>query len=209
MLLAACAPDPVAESTATEPPALRETAAPAPTASATPFPLDADGNYIGAPADFVLPLELLPGYVAGESEARPNSFVLENRPDGQAYLAATGRLDGWRAQYDRVGDEGPLYIVQVVNVYETAAGAELAISAEWHSQVYDAITAGQLEQLTGISGLGLQHIVWRTGDGSVAVEMIYRNLYIYLSGPAEGEDYYDFLADLALAQVDWLRSREP
>lgn len=206
-LLAACAPGPVAEASASEAPAPSETAAP--TATATPFPRDAAGHFTGAPADFVLPLELLGSdYTAGQGEARPNSFVLENRADGDAYLAATGRLDGWRQQYDRVTGAGPLYVLQVVNVYEMAAGAELAISRDWHSAVWDAIDSGDLELLPGISGLGVQHIVWRTADGTVAVEMIYRNLYLYLSGPAEGVDYYDFLADLARAQVDWLRENE-
>ncbi len=193
-----------------ETPAPAPSASPAPTATPTPFPRDAAGNFTGAPADFVLPVDLLPDFTAGEGEARPNSFVLENRADGEAYLAATGRLDGWLQQYDRAEDgAGPLYVVQVVNVYQDAAGAEAAISAEWHSQVYDAIAAGQLEQLTGISGLGVQHLVWRnSSNGTIGLEMVYRNLYILLTGPAEGVDYYDFFAELARAQVDWLREHE-
>lgn len=180
------------------------------TPAPTPFPLSADGLFIGAPADFLIREEGLGGeYVAQDAgEESPNSRVLELRADGEAYIAATGRQSGWRLQYNGTDGQDPPYIVQVVNTYASAEGASLVLSREWHADVWALIDSGQLELLPGISGLAVEHLVWRDGTGTVAVEMVYRNLYIFFTGPSNGADNYDFFASLARTQLDWIRSRE-
>lgn len=217
LFLSACGPAaPEATATATEPAppssSSTSTATPVPTATPTPFPMDEAGAFTGAPQDFMLRPEELDGAYAAQDagEERPNSFVLENRADGAAYIQATGRLGGWLRQYNRVNGAGPSYIVQVVSLYANPVGAELSISQGWHTQVWGGIESGALELLPGVPGLGVSHLVWRnSATGDVGLEMIYRNLYIFFTGPAEGEDYYDFFAELARTHLEWIRAQEP
>jgi hypothetical protein len=201
LALAACA-SPVAE----PPEALS-----AERALPTPFPMS-DGIFIGAPQDFLLPDSVVPSdYAAQDTGSEsPNSRVLEGRPDGAAYIEATGRLNGYQIQFNHVGEGGdPLYIVQVVVTFENAEGATLALSREWHADVWNRIDSGEFELLPEIDGLDAEHMVWRDPvTGTVAVEMVYRNLYILLTGPSDGGDNYQFFADLAQAHLDWIIAGE-
>lgn len=194
VLLAACAP--VALQAA-------EIAAPSP----TPFPME-NGVFTGAAQDFLLQERELGGQYASADAGveSPNSAVLEGRPDGEEYLAATGRVGGWRVQFNRnEGEtEGPTYVVNVVNIYESAEGAQLTLSQEWHQDVWSLIYNGQLTQLPEIEGLDAQHLVWQDANGTVGVEIVYRNLYILLTGPSEGGDQYQFFADLAKTHLEWV-----
>lgn len=198
-LLVGCGPaEPLANRVAAEP-------------SATPFPMES-GVFSGAPQDFLLQEAELGGrYAAADlGSESPNGAVLEGRPDGEEYLAATGRIGGWRIQFNRNEDAsgGPSYIVNVVNIYESAEGAQLTLSQEWHQDVWSLIYNGQLTQLPEIEGLDTQHLVWRDASGTIGVEIVYRNLYLLLTGPSEGGDQYQFFADLAKAHLDWIQAGE-
>jgi hypothetical protein len=177
----------------------------------TPFPMS-DGIFIGAPQDFLLHESVLPGdYAAQDTGSEsPNSRVLEGRPDGAAYIEATRRLSGYQIQYNHVGEGGdPLYIVQVVVTFENAEGAGLALSREWHADVWNRIDSGEFELMPEIDGLEAEHMVWRDPvTGTVAVEMVYRNLYVLLTGPSDGGDNYQFFANLAQAHLDWIIAGE-
>ncbi len=177
----------------------------------TPFPMEG-GAFTGAPQDFVLREDELGGlYAAADAGAEsPNNAVLENRPDGEAYLEATGRLNGWRIQFNGIAEgQVPAYVFNAVNVYESAEGAQLVLSREWHADVWSLIDSGQLTQLPEITGLdGADQLVWQSADGAVGVELIYRNLYIYFSSPGDGGDPGVFLAELARAHLDWIKAGE-
>ena len=204
LTLAACAPQPEAAALVDIEPTA--TVAPSP----TPFPMEG-GVFSGAPQDFVLRADELFGeYEAADAGGEsPNSAVLEGRADGAAYLAATGRLSGWRIQYNASGaGQAPPYIVNVVNVYESAAGAQLVLSRAWHQDVWALIDSGQLTQLAAIAGLDAEHLAWQTADGAVGVEMVYRNLYIFFTGPGDGGDPLPRLAELALAHLEWIKAGE-
>lgn len=211
LVLAACSSTGTA---ADVPPAEPEAEAPSPTATRiptpAPFPLSADGIFTGAPQDFLLPAEELEGdYLAQDAGSEStNSRVIELRADGEAYIAATGRISGWRVQYNGTNGQDPPYIVHVVNNYDSAEGASLVLSREWHSDVWSQIDSGALELLPGIGGLAVEHLAWRDASGTVAVEMVYRNLYIFFTGPSGGSDNYEFFANLARGHLDWIRSRE-
>ncbi|MEX2162170.1 MAG: hypothetical protein WD751_09680 [Anaerolineales bacterium] len=199
------APAVTAAPTATELPAA--TAEPSP----TPFPME-NGVFTGQPDDFLLTEEELAGQYAAadDGSASTNMDLLQARADGDAYIAATGRLTGWRIQFNREAEgESPPYIVNVVNIYQTAEGAQLVLSREWHQDVWAAIDSGQLTRLPEIAGLDAEQLVWQTADGAVGVEIVYRNLYIFLTGPAEGDvDQYQFFADLIAAHLDWIKEGE-
>lgn len=184
---------------------------PAERALPTPFPMS-DGVFIGAPQDFLLDENVLPSdYAAQDAGSESsNSRVLEGRPDGAAYIEATGRLSGYQIQFNHVGEGGdPLYIVQVVVTFENAEGANLALSREWHADVWNRIDSGEFELLPEIDRLDAEHMVWRDPvTGTVAVEMVYRNLYVLLTGPSDGGDNYQFFADLAGAHLAWIVAGE-
>lgn len=198
VLLAACAP---------AAPQAAEIATPSP----TPFPME-NGVFTGNPQDFLVQEGEFGGqYTAADEGAEsPNSAVLEGRPDGEEYLAATGRIGGWRVQFNRnEGEtEGPTYVVNVVNIYESAEGAQLTLSQEWHQDVWSLIYNGQLTQLPEIEGLDAQHLVWQDANGTVGVEIVYRNLYILLTGPTGGGDQYQFFANLAKTHLEWIIAGE-
>lgn len=205
LLLAACTPQPQpAAPRESEPPA---TVLPLP----TPFPMSG-GVFIGAPQDFLLqPAELGGAYVAADAGVEsPNSGVLEGRTDGAAYIAATGRLTGWRIQFNGAAEgQVPPYIVNLVNTYATAEGAQLVLSRDWHADVWKLIDGGQLTELPQIEGLDSQHLVWQTAEGAIGVEIIYRNLYIFFTGPTDGSQAaYQFFANLAVSHLDWIKAGE-
>jgi hypothetical protein len=175
----------------------------------TPF-LMAGELFLNAPQDFLLGPEVAGGaYAAADTGTQsPNSRVLELRPDGQAYIEATGRLDGWQRQLNRNAGSGPLYIVNVVNIYETADGPHVVLSPEWHADVWARIESGELTRLADIAGLGAEHLVWQDATGTVGVEIAYRNLYILLTGPTDGGDQYEFFANLARRYLEWIKLGE-
>ncbi len=180
-------------------------------AAAPLFPLSADGLFTGSPQDFLLRLDELGGsYFAPDAGASsPNSRVVELRPDGQAYIDATGRRDGWQVQYNRSAGNGPSYIVSVVSIYDKADGPHLALSREWHQQVWDRIDSGELTLLPAIPNFNYEHLIWKDATGTIGVEIVYRNLYIFFTGPSDGPDQYDFFANLAKAHIEWLQAGEP
>lgn len=176
------------------------------------FPLSADGIFTGSPQDFLVRMdELGSSYFAPDAGAStPNSRILELRADGQAYIAATGRRDGWQVQYNRNAGDGPIYIVNVAVLYESAEGAQLSLSQDWHAEVWNRIDSGELILLSPIPNFDYEHIVWGDATGTIGIEIIYRNLYIFLVGPTENEiDQYDFFADLARAHIEWIQDGEP
>jgi hypothetical protein len=196
-LLVSCAP-------ATEKQAAEVAAEP----TRTPF-LMAGELFLNAPQDFLLDAEIAGDYAAADAGTQsPNSRLLELRPDGQAYIEATGRLDGWQRQLNRDAGSGPLYIVNVVNIYETAEGPHVVLSPEWHADVWARIESGELTRLADIAGLDTEHLVWQDATGTVGVEIAYRNLYILLTGPTDGGDQYEFFANLAREYLEWIKAGE-
>ncbi len=151
----------------------------------------------GSPQDYALSADLLPASCqANEGIERPNSDVLTARDDGEAYLEATKRISGWQVQFDCA--ENPRLIVNVVTTFETLEGAAITLSPRWHSQVWDRINSGELEQLANMEGLGDLQIVFQDANGTVGVEFAYHNVYLFLTGTAdEGVDNYTFFEDLA------------
>ncbi|MEX1249034.1 MAG: hypothetical protein WEA61_11200 [Anaerolineales bacterium] len=205
LLLSACAAPqtPAAALLDIEPTA---TTAPTP----TPFPME-NGIFTGQPDDFLLTEEELVGaYEAdGAGSGSTNMDLLQARADGEAYIEATGRLMGWRIQFNRAGEgDTPPYVVNVVNMYEHAEGAQLVLNREWHQDVWSAIDSGQLTLLPEIEGLDAEHLIWQTAEGAVGVELVYRNLYILFTGPGDGVDQYEFFAELARTHLQWIRDGE-
>ena len=204
LLLAACAPQATTAALKVENPS-----ALAP--EATGFPMQ-DGAFTGAPQDFLLsPEELGTQYAPQDAGAEsPNSDVVAGRADGEDYIAATGRQIGWRMEFNRTGNgDTPPYIVNVVNTYQTAEGAQLVLSREWHQDVWSLIDAGQLIKLPNIPDLDVQQLVWQDSSGSIGVELVYRNLYILFTGRSEGgADEYQFFASLAKNHLDWIKAHE-
>ncbi|UYN91899.1 MAG: hypothetical protein KIT70_00025 [Anaerolineales bacterium] len=176
-----------------------------------PF-LMAGGYFLNAPQDFLLSPEqaggaYVPMSVGTES---PNSRILELRADGAEYIAATGRLVGWQRQLDRQAGAGPLYLVNVVNIYETADGPLTVLSREWHADVWSRLDSGELTLLDDLPGVEAEHLVWQDSAGGIGVEIAYRNLYILLTGPTEnGADQYGFFAELVPAYLQWIQAGEP
>lgn len=174
-----------------------------------PF-LMAGDTFIGSPQELLLPVELTGGQYAPLSAGTEtsNSRILELRDDGQAYIAATGRLVGWQRQLDRRSGAGPLYLVNVVNMYETQQGPQAVLSREWHADVWSRLDSGELILLPDLPGVEAEHLVWQDGAGSIGVEIAYRNLYILLTGPTDGPDQYEFFAELVPAYLQWLQEGE-
>jgi hypothetical protein len=170
----------------------------------------ANGIFTGAPQDFVLQPGELEAYAQADAGSEtPNEAVLSGRADGQAYLDATGRLNGYRIQFNRTqGEVTPSYIVNVVNTYETAEGALLVLSREWHADVWSLIDSGTLTLLPAIPGLAAEHLVWQDPNGAVGVEIAYRNLYILLTAPGDGGDAYATLSELAVNHLNWIQAGE-
>ena len=204
--LAACAGSAGEPAATSGPPTV--TAAPSP----TPFPIS-DGLFTSGAEAFLLSEDELAGLfrVVDAAVQTSNAEIPELRADGEAYLEATGRLDGWQLILLRgEGSEiGPNYIVSRTTTYESAEGAQLVLSREWQADVWTAIDSGALELLPQIEGLGAQHLVWRDpSTRAVGVQIVYRNLYLFFTGLSTGEDLYDFFADLAREHLDWIQSRE-
>lgn len=174
-----------------------------------PF-LRAGETFIGSPQELLLPVELTGGEYAPISAGTetPNSRILELRTDGPAYIAATGRLVGWQRQLDRRAGDGPLYLVNVVNMYETQQGPQAVLSREWHADVWSRLDSGELTLLPDLPGVEAEHLVWQDGAGSIGVELAYRNLYILLTGPTDGPDQYEFFAHLVPAYLQWIQAGE-
>jgi hypothetical protein len=171
----------------------------------------AGGVFLSGPQDFLLPSELTGEAYALTSAGTeaPNSRVIEMRPDGEAYIAATGRLMGWQRQLDRRSGAGPLYLVNVVNVYESEAGPLAVLSREWHAEVWNRLDTGELTLRPDLPGVTAEHLVWQDATGGIGVEIAYRNLYILLTGPSEdGADQYAFFADLVPRYLQWIHEGE-
>ncbi|UYN90188.1 MAG: hypothetical protein KIT08_02870 [Anaerolineales bacterium] len=193
--LAACSPQPETKAEPTR----------------VPF-LMAGGYFLNAPQDFLLSPEQTGGAYAPMSAGTesPNSRILELRTDGAEYIAATGRLVGWQRQMDRRSGGGPLYLVNVVNIYETSDGPLTVLSREWHADVWSRLDSGELTLLPDLEGVDAEHLVWQDAAGGIGVEIAYRNLYILLTGPTEnGADQYGFFAELVPAYLQWIRAGEP
>ena len=153
---------------------------------------------LAAAESYAISGDLLPEgcQASGPGTARPNSGVLEARSDGQAYLDASRRIEGWQIQFDCQGNPG--LIVNVVNTYETLEGAAITLSRTWHGEVWERIDSGQLEQLENIPGLGDLQIVFQDANGTVGVEFVHRNVYFFMTGTSVGGvDNYAFFSELA------------
>ena len=173
-----------------------------PTADGLPVP--------GRAMEYALTSNLLPNGCTASNAGTdlPNERVLELREDGEAYLEASGRVDGWQVQFDC--EQSPKFMVGIVVRYETLAGATLSLSREWHGDVWERIAEGTLEQLDPMPRLGDQQIVFTDANGTIGVEFVYRNLYFFITGTAEaGEDNYDFFAEVAAAQLARAESMVP
>lgn len=176
----------------------------------TPFPMQ-DGLFSGVPRDFALQEEELAGlYSAADAGTETdNSALLEARADGQAYLEETGRISGYRVQFNRSEEvDTPSYVLNVVNIYETAEGAQLVLSREWHADVWSLIDSGQLTQLPNIAGLDTPHLAWVDPNGAAAVEFVYRNIYVLITAPGDGDDPATFITELAKTHYDWIVAGE-
>jgi hypothetical protein len=199
LVLTACA----APEAGTEPRAPLDVEMQAAAPTRTPL-LVRDGLFIGVPRDFALQAEELSGlYAAVDAGTESdNTALLEARADGEAYLEATGRISGFRIQFDRSEE------VDVVNIYETAEGAQLVLSREWHADVWSLIDGGQLTQLPAIEGLEVPQIAWVDPNGGAGVEFIYRNVYVLITAPGDGADTAAFVTELAKTHYDWIVAGE-
>jgi hypothetical protein len=180
------------------------------TPSPTPFPMQ-DGLFTGNAHGFLLTGALIPGYsLQDEGFESANDRVIELRDDGEAYIAATGRQSGWQIQFNRQeGGEGPSYIVHVVNTFSQLDGPVLAISPDWQQTIYAQFENGGLEQLSSVEGLeGQTYLMWRNNDGSVGLQIVYRNLLLFYTGPYESDADPLFFAQLALNHIAWIQSHE-
>jgi hypothetical protein len=176
----------------------------------TPFAMQ-DGLFTGVPRDFALQPEELAGlYTAADTGTESdNSALLEARADGEAYIEATGRISGYRIQFNRSEEvDTPSYVLNVVNIYETAEGAQLVLSHEWHADVWGLIDSGQLTQLPDVAGLDTPHIAWVDPNGAAAVEFVYRNIYVLITAPGDGGDTAAFVTALARTHYDWIVAGE-
>ncbi len=185
-------------------------AAPQQVAAATSFPME-NGAFTGAPQDFVLQPEELGGqYIAADAGAEiPNSTVIEGRADGEAYIGSTGRLSGYRIQFNRAAEgDTPSYMVNVVNIYQTTEGAQLVLSREWHQDIWSRIDSGELTLLPEIPNLDAEQLVWQDAAGTVGVEIVYRNLYLFFTGPSDAGDQYQFFVNLVTAHLAWITAGE-
>jgi hypothetical protein len=181
-----------------------------PQMAATNFPMEG-GLFTSAPETFLLNAEDLGGlYTAADAGSEiPNSVVIESRTDGQAYVEATGRLSGHRIQFNREAEgDTPTYIINVVNSYKTAKGAQLTLSRDWNQDVWSRIDSGELTLLPEIPDLDAQQLIWQDANGTVGVEIVYRNLYLFFTGPIGGGDAYQFFTDLAKGHVEWIKTGE-
>lgn len=214
LLLAACTPAPgeVIAPAAGAAPSATPAATRTPPPTPTPFTLSAEGNFIGEGREFILPEDELLGLYAPVDEGLElsNQRLLDLRPDGEAYLQATGRQSGWQATYQRIQEaDAPPLLISIVVLYEDANGPATAVSREWHMDVWSRIDSGELQRLPDIPGLEIPHLVFQNAEGTVGVEMLYRNLYVFLTASSDGGDSYEFLARLAKAHLAWIQSREP
>lgn len=181
-----------------------------PTASATlmqsaapsPLPLQAK--------DYVVKEDMLENDCVPDGTGLDNSneLLLEAREDGEAYLEATGRIEGWVFQYNC--SENPRTVVSVANIYESSDGPILALSREWHSEVWDLIDEGLLEHLQDIPELGENQIVFRDPNGFIGIEFAYENTYLFVTGTGDDEvDHYDFFAELAIMVLERAKTLNP
>ena len=167
--------------------------------------------FTGAPETFLLNEEELGGqYTAADSGSEiPNIAVIESRTDGEAYIEATDRRDGYRIQFNRDAEgDTPAYIINVVNSYETAEGAQLVLSRDWHQDVWSRIDSGELTLLPEIPNLDAQQLIWQDATGTVGVEIVYRNLYLFFTGPGGGGDSYQFFSALVTAHLSSIKAGE-
>ena len=205
LLLSACTITNPAPTATHAPPS--ETPIPSP----TPFPMS-DGVFTGDPQDFLLNAETLEGYTPQDSGFESdNARVIELREDGEAYINATGRLSGWQIQFNREDQrDGPAYIVHVVNTFSQLDGPALAIGPVWQSAIYNQFSNAGLEQITGLENLeGQNYLMWRDENGSVGLQIAYRNLLLFYTGPFESDDDAAFFAQLALRHIEWIQAGEP
>jgi hypothetical protein len=169
------------------------------------------GLFTGVPREFALQAEELAGlYTAADAGTETdNSALLEARADGEAYIEATGRISGYRVQFNRSEEvDTPSYVLNVVNIYETAEGAELVLSREWHADVWSLLDSGQLTELPAIAGLDAPHIAWVDPNGGVGVEFVHRNIYVLITAPGDGADTTAFITELAKTHYEWILAGE-
>ena len=163
----------------------------------------------GSAESYAISADLLPEgcQASGPGIERPNSGVLEVRSDGESYLEASQRLEGWQIQFDC--PDNPGLIVNVVTTYGTLEGAAITLSRNWHGEVWERIDSGQLERLENMPGLGDLQIVFQDTNGTVGVEFVYRNVYFFLTGTSVGgADNYEFFSELANRYLATIKSSQ-
>jgi hypothetical protein len=94
--------------------------------------------------DYVLRVEDLPNeykIVADGEQHHTNLKVINTvgEVEGKRYMAATGRMDGWSLELERVNKDEliPYTIFSKIEVFETSEGAQTAFGPDWFSAYTD------------------------------------------------------------------------
>jgi hypothetical protein len=73
---------------------------------------------------------------SGATSPYGSSQLIGERGEAEAkrFIAATGRVDGWKLEMRRTkkADVAPTVITSTVELFETSDGAKLALSSDWH-----------------------------------------------------------------------------
>lgn len=193
------------------------TSFPTGTPSPTPIPSSTPDLRIlqGAPPDFVMLNSDLPtdaGYYLPNAEWTgmvPNDKILQEWPPetGQAYLDATGRVDGMFVGYNRSATTvaAPQEMTDSVVIFKTAVGAQLTLTqfdtkvAGGYFELTDPPRIGDLTRaytikLSQPSGGDLVHI---------GIAFTYRNIYHYIEGNGlENDVTLDYITRAARTVLD-------
>ena len=182
----------------TQPEAPEETPTPEPNVSTTLTPFPPELLVVrGSPRDFLLgPVDLPDAYYLPASDwmsLYDNDKILEVRgaENGNAYLEATGRLEGWFVWY-KLNDPAALAPEQIgcyIVFYRSSEGARLAISSQWHP-IYKDVADGKAQFDEKEFSLGDANLVYfskeRDPNGLIKInyniEFIYHNALVVLTG---------------------------
>lgn len=178
----------------------------------------------GSPKDYLLQPEDIPDpyYLPGSDWIGPysNEKIIEVRgvEDGQAYIDATGRIEGWFVWY-QLGDNtrnAPEKIGCYIVFYKTGEGARLAIGPQWHP-VYKEADEGKAELVDLEIDLGQSHIgyIYREQTPNqdfildYNIEFTYRNALTVITGHGvEMRVRQAYLLDLANIVLQKLRTAQ-
>ena len=178
----------------------------------------------GSPKDYLLQPEDIPDpyYLPGSDWIGPysNDKIIEVRgvEDGQAYIDATGRIEGWFVWYQLEDNTrgAPEKVGCYIVFYKTEEGARLAIGPQWHP-VYKEAEEGKAELVDLNVDLGQSHIgyIYREQTPNqdfildYNIEFTYRNALTVITGHGvEMRVKQAYLLDLANIVLYKLRTAQ-